>query len=423
MFKVIIVDDELIVRHAVKTLIQWENSRFEYGGSAPNGVGALELVERTNPDIVITDIKMPEMDGLSFIRQLMKARFQGEVLVLSNYNDFELVREALKMGAHDYLLKLTMNTESFMQVLEEMAAKLDERRVSETVLPISATPELDGFQVRVGRLLEMADQGIDTDDGLINEQLEDSLTKQGIWFYSFIIRALAEQTSSDRRPGLPDMLERLADSIWPDSRVRVAVQRGPERALLVIGCQAGQAVAPPEEMARRLNSLAGMYYNVPLFIVYAQAAIGMAELAGEIKASRDTEARLIGAPERTRAACMPNRDKAEKAGPPNAVYREEVQKALAYLEEHYTERISIADIAAKVGLSEPYLCQIFKAETNVSIMTRLNEIRMDKAYELLATGQYLVKQAALEVGISDPFYFNRLFKKRFGISPKNVIKS
>lgn len=421
MFKVIIVDDEMIVRHAVKTLIQWENSRLEYAGSASNGVGALELVEQMKPDIVITDIKMPEMDGLELIKRLMKAKFDGEVLVLSNYNDFELVREALKLGAHDYMLKLTLKTESFMQVLEEIADKLDERSKSETVKPYAASPELEGLREQMVRLLEATDQ--EAEGFLRNERLESLMEEPDICFYSFIVHTVAGNTWADRRADLQDMLERLADGIWPGSRIRVAVQRGPERALLVIGCQAAQAAAPPEEMARRLISLSDMYYNVPIIIVYAHP-VSTAQLAAEIKASRDTEARFLNTRAWTRAACIPNRAaKAEMAGLSGTVYREEVRKALAYLEEHYTERISIADIAAKVGLSEPYLCQIFKAETKTSIMTRLNEIRMDKAYELLATGQYLVKQAALEVGISDPFYFNRLFRKRFGISPRNVMKS
>ncbi|QMV42532.1 response regulator [Cohnella cholangitidis] len=125
MVKVVIVDDEMIVRHAVKTLIRWDESRFEYVGAAANGASALELVRETGADIVITDIKMPEMDGLELIKRLTAEGFDGEVLVLSNYNDFELVREALKCGAHDYMLKLTLKTESFMQTLEDMAGKLD----------------------------------------------------------------------------------------------------------------------------------------------------------------------------------------------------------------------------------------------------------------------------------------------------------
>ncbi|MBW7456032.1 AraC family transcriptional regulator, partial [Paenibacillus sepulcri] len=100
--------------------------------------------------------------------------------------------------------------------------------------------------------------------------------------------------------------------------------------------------------------------------------------------------------------------------------REEVREALLYLEKHYSDRVSIADVAAHVNLSGPYLCQVFKAETGQSILTTLNEIRMVKAYEMLASGKYLVKQAAIEVGIPDPFYFNRLFKKRYGIAPKHV---
>ncbi|MNR21063.1 HTH-type transcriptional activator Btr [compost metagenome] len=77
-------------------------------------------------------------------------------------------------------------------------------------------------------------------------------------------------------------------------------------------------------------------------------------------------------------------------------------------------------MAAHVGFSEPYLCQVFKAETGSSILTRLNEIRMMRAYEMLSSGNYLIKQVAMEVGIPDPFYFNRLFKKKFGVAPKTV---
>ncbi|MNC18201.1 HTH-type transcriptional activator Btr [compost metagenome] len=100
--------------------------------------------------------------------------------------------------------------------------------------------------------------------------------------------------------------------------------------------------------------------------------------------------------------------------------REEIRQANAYLEKHFSERVFISEVAAHVGFSEPYLCQVFKAETGSSILTRLNEIRMMRAYEMLSSGNYLIKQVAMEVGIPDPFYFNRLFKKKFGVAPKTV---
>ncbi|MGN7355853.1 helix-turn-helix transcriptional regulator [Paenibacillus sp. SAF-054] len=100
--------------------------------------------------------------------------------------------------------------------------------------------------------------------------------------------------------------------------------------------------------------------------------------------------------------------------------RPEVRKALVYLEENYPRAVSIHDVAMHVNLSETYLCQIFKTDTGKSIMTFLNELRMAKAYELLSSGQWLVKEVAAEVGIHDPFYFNRLFKKHYGVPPKQV---
>jgi YesN/AraC family two-component response regulator len=92
------------------------------------------MVREQHPDIVITDIKMPEMDGIELIKHLVASGFDGEILVLSNFNDFELVREALKCGAHDYMLKLTLKSENFMQTLNEIASKLDEKNASRALL-------------------------------------------------------------------------------------------------------------------------------------------------------------------------------------------------------------------------------------------------------------------------------------------------
>lgn len=406
MYKVMIVDDEMIVRNAVKTLIQWEGSRFEYAGAASNGRNALDLVRNTKADIVITDIKMPEMDGLELIKELMQSSFDGEILVLSNYNDFDLVREALKLGAYDYMLKLTLKTESFMQTLEEMADKLDKRNL-QFAKPLIRDNHSTEMGNRIIELLKTMDQSkwkTSADD-----QAEGMLSESGLCFYSFSVRWRDEEREHQNR-SLQDILEKLTDGIFPSARFRLVIPINKSRSLFVIGCLTSQVAATPEEVARRLINLADMYYNLQIGIIYGEIATGVNQLAGEMRANRLTEV-LLAEPESGKSnECLPNTS-----------IREEVREVLFYLEEHYPERVAIADIAAFVGLSEPYLCQIFKSETGRSILTRLNEIRMDKACEMLKTGKYLVKQVAVDVGIPDPFYFNRLFRKHFGVSPKNVM--
>ncbi|GGI44767.1 AraC family transcriptional regulator [Paenibacillus marchantiophytorum] len=106
MTRVLIVDDEILVRISLKTLIPWQANGFELVGEAENGRQALAMLETCPCDIVLTDIRMPEMDGIELMSAI-RAKWPGtRIIVLSNHNDFEYVQRALRMGANDYILKL-----------------------------------------------------------------------------------------------------------------------------------------------------------------------------------------------------------------------------------------------------------------------------------------------------------------------------
>lgn len=120
MIKIFIVDDEFLIRMGMKMMEDWNSFGIEIVGEAANGVEALEKIKTTAPDIIITDLKMPVMDGIQLIRELKQSRFKGSIVVLSNYNDFELVREAMKLGAKEYLLKVTLTQEELVRVIDSV---------------------------------------------------------------------------------------------------------------------------------------------------------------------------------------------------------------------------------------------------------------------------------------------------------------
>lgn len=110
-------------------MINWYQHGFELVGTAKNGANALDMVEQYSPDIVFTDLKMPQMDGLELIRQLKRRRYRGKIVALTNYAEYELIREAMVLGASDYLLKVALNPDDLLVVLNKMMTKLsDERR-------------------------------------------------------------------------------------------------------------------------------------------------------------------------------------------------------------------------------------------------------------------------------------------------------
>ena len=124
--KVIIADDEAIVRIGLKSIINWEKNGFEIVGEASDGNQALDLILSQKPDIAIIDMKMPLMDGLALMRRLIELKKSPKILVLSSHDDFYLVKEAMKLGAEDYLLKLEIEPENLIHILKKIANKIEE---------------------------------------------------------------------------------------------------------------------------------------------------------------------------------------------------------------------------------------------------------------------------------------------------------
>ena len=105
MYKVFIVEDEVIVREGLRDNIPWEQYGFSFVGEAADGEVALPLIRRARPDVLITDIRMPFMDGLSLCRVVKEELPDIQIVILSGYDDFEYARRAIEIGVEKYLTK------------------------------------------------------------------------------------------------------------------------------------------------------------------------------------------------------------------------------------------------------------------------------------------------------------------------------
>ena len=133
MLKVLIVDDELIVRVGLNACLDWEKLGYEVVAMAEDGKEAFHIIEEVCPDIVFTDIKMPEMDGLELIRAVRKSHPQIKFIVLSCLNEIDYVKQAMKLGAEDYILKLTFQPEDLAELLVKLKEEIEqepERRIN-----------------------------------------------------------------------------------------------------------------------------------------------------------------------------------------------------------------------------------------------------------------------------------------------------
>lgn len=124
MFRVLIVDDDFTARASYRTMIDWHQAGFEICGEATNGQNAVQLLEQEKPDIVIVDMNMPVMDGVALIECLAKNYPDMKAIALSGYDDFAYVKESLKHGALDYLLKHKLDADSLLHVLQLAGDKI-----------------------------------------------------------------------------------------------------------------------------------------------------------------------------------------------------------------------------------------------------------------------------------------------------------
>jgi two-component system response regulator YesN len=124
MLKVLIVDDDFTARSNFKTMIDWEKNGFELCGEAANGQNAIGMIKDNLPDIVITDMNMPILDGVALIEYIGSNFPDIKSVALSGYEDFQYVKESLKNGAVDYLLKHKLDDISLLKVLKTASDKI-----------------------------------------------------------------------------------------------------------------------------------------------------------------------------------------------------------------------------------------------------------------------------------------------------------
>jgi two-component system response regulator YesN len=124
MYKIVIVDDEEIVREGIRDNVEWAALGLEFAGEAEDGLQAYELVKKQNPDILLVDICMPHMDGLEFSRLVKDTHPDCKVIIVTGYDEFDYAQQAIRLGVDDYILK-PITCAELTELLEKVVKELD----------------------------------------------------------------------------------------------------------------------------------------------------------------------------------------------------------------------------------------------------------------------------------------------------------
>lgn len=349
MIKVVIVDDESWNREIVKTFGAWEQYGMEIVGEADDGLKAVQIIEETSPQIVITDMRMPGADGVKLL-EILNDRFPAvKVIVVSGYDDFDYTKYAIRYKVADYLLKPVDPKElnAALQKCKEdwVTTDVEKRPLTlelELSFPLSSLKQLlrshfnelnrDGIHAVFGQMLEELERNRISNPQLLRRVIEEML---------LYLKELTADVSLER--------ETLKASFSPD------VLLSCEDTVVFLSQHYLQAL---EQIIQRRK-----YRN----------KLNLAEV-------------------------------------------------MHYIDNHFSEPISLDSLAKVFFVSKEYLSKVFKQEYGRNVMEYILHLRMDKAMDWLADESIPIKTVAKWAGYEDVAYFYRVFKKHFGVAPGEMRK-
>lgn len=252
--KIAIVDDEVLVRVGIHSLIEWERYGCSILWEADNGTQALEKYQKDRPDLILLDLTMPGISGLEVIRRIRETDEAVTIVVVSCHEEFSMVREALKSGANDYLLKHSLSGESLLNIIKENHLKQGrpEKVQQETQLPEQKAfehflkkPEESGMEAAFGKNFEKV---------------------LFLTFTALDYERIRERYFHKRAHFFPELIREVAGRIlmrFPDCRIAWTEEN---RFYAMLGCEKNYREFVLLDLGKRLQESMKKFANVELLV-------------------------------------------------------------------------------------------------------------------------------------------------------------
>jgi len=401
--KVIVIDDNSLIRQSICYAIDWDSLGCIVVAEASDGVEGMEKIVEVNPDIIITDIKMPGMDGLDMVQQIRELHPNSKVIVITAYEEFEYAQKAIKTRVFDFIVKPIdddLLTQSILKAVDELEAecalsnqltKTETEKEQLSDLMIGALPllkqnlmmQLIGFQQ------------------LDDYKIKENAAYLGIQNEAYALLFIRSEKKKE------ELIE------WADHLKKLATQE-----LDAIDCFAEQLYTIllymthsqsqheyPETITRINNFLRmdmhpdGGVNASPLFFDLSEVQLVFQSMYSAWSADVQTiqEDRVTS-------------------------YSFLTQNVLKHIADHIKENLSLSQVASVFDINSSYLSSLIKKETGETFTDLVNREKIRIAKRLLMDPSNRIGEIGNQLGFSDYTYFYQVFKKYVGYSPKKYQK-
>lgn len=399
MYKLMIADDEALERQALRHFI--EHSKVEIGEifECSNGIEAVKTALLEQPDICILDIKMPGLTGLEAMEQIRAVNKSCKVIFSTAYSYFDYAVKALQAGALDFMVK-PVKKEKLIQVVNKAIDELDAERNQEA------------YQSKITDLTYVLEKRI------LRELIMGQTDEETLWFFDamgikeaygciFFVR-FQREISEEEKARLSKLLR--GDLTAAGYTHLLYVHR--KSIDCMIFSKTKELTEDTGEHAKSIFIYALESMQIPHRIGVGSWEEDLMQMEFSYLCAKEAVGEYVTAEKREEIVVVE-----PEAGDDKKAVPSEITFICNYINENYSEKITLNAIADSVGFSKYYISRLFKQHMGVTIIDYLIKVRLDKAKELLGKGDYSIKQISFMIGYSDPNYFTWSFKKYLGISP------
>jgi len=403
---IFLVDDEMGIVEGMKTVIRRHIPECEVIGIAHNGLEGARLIQDAQPDIVITDIRMPQADGLEMIERLKAAGCRAKFIVLSGFAEFDYARKGIHLGVQFYINK-PVEEEELRDCVRQVMAEINSERAK--LREVDQLKEQVHSKLTESVLRDMIDAGGEDPAYLLPMLGTIGFPLAGT---RYCCALLEFETGTDAlQEGRIEVLYREIESCL---HLYMNVYRFRYVGSQIVVIVTGDLSLEEREFARSVGKMKENFLS----------RLSLPMSAG-ISSVHDTVSGISKSFEEARQALSESILKFIEFKSTHKMSRKKdvITEVKEYVVEHYQENISLADLSGRFFINPYYLSQLFKQKTGGTYLNFLAKTRIDKACELLEKTELRVYEICQMVGYTDTHHFTRLFEKLVGCKPTEYRKT
>ncbi|WP_240416032.1 response regulator transcription factor [Paenibacillus periandrae] len=446
-----LVDDEVTITEGLKVTIDWEQNQCVVVATCKDGDEAVQLAIEVDPDIVISDIRMLNMDGLSMIKQLKSIESRAKFIVLSGYSEFELAKRAILLGIHAYLLK-PVEEEELEDALRRCVESIEQEKMIQHQLDIAGHLQTNLRELVLFQLLDPDNENKDqihrlVDDAelelpgpvytvlLINTEAQELSKRTKLaeycWknFNSYVVPYSNNQSVVLLNHPLPTerqeikaaaelLLQFLKEIGFPEARISNRLDRAVAQQTIdniiqhwtEYSLNSSTHAIKSYMISILLNSLQTLTYDERHHDEwYSQVIILLSEsnFHRSIEECKRWLNNMVGKIIDLKSRTLSSQKK------------DIIDEVKAYIHNNYQSAFTLASLSEQFFINPFYLSRLFKKRTGDSYLNYITRVRMEEAQRLLLTTDFRIYEIAEKVGYDTTKYFSKIFEKWVGLKPSD----